>query len=163
MRHAEKLIFFLLFACSPAFAGATTSRQLDTINHSGGGSSLTVPSTGSNVISDTASQTLTNKTINASSNTVTNVSLTTGVTGVLPTGNGGVGTWTAEFTTTQCNSSTTSITLANTPVSNASVSLFLDGTLLRQGSGLDYTISSATITLATACSTGQTLFAVYTH
>lgn len=39
---------------------------------------------------DTA-QTLTNKTINGSNNTITNVSLSTGVTGTLPVGNGGTG------------------------------------------------------------------------
>lgn len=39
----------------------------------------------------TGTQTLTNKTINGSSNTITNVSLTTGVTGTLPVGNGGTG------------------------------------------------------------------------
>ena len=37
------------------------------------------------------SETLTNKTINGSNNTITNVSLTTGVTGTLPVGNGGTG------------------------------------------------------------------------
>jgi hypothetical protein len=37
------------------------------------------------------SETLTNKTINGSNNTITNVSLSTGVTGTLPTGNGGTG------------------------------------------------------------------------
>jgi hypothetical protein len=40
-------------------------------------------------------QTLTNKTINGASNTITNVSLTTGVTGTLPIGNGGTGQTTA--------------------------------------------------------------------
>lgn len=37
------------------------------------------------------SQTLTNKTISGASNTITNVSLTAGVTGTLPVGNGGTG------------------------------------------------------------------------
>lgn len=39
----------------------------------------------------TYSGTLTNKTISGASNTITNVSLTTGVTGTLPVGNGGTG------------------------------------------------------------------------
>jgi hypothetical protein len=43
------------------------------------------------VDSETA-QTLTNKTISGANNTITNVSLTTGVTGVLPEANGGTGT-----------------------------------------------------------------------
>lgn len=38
-----------------------------------------------------ATQTLTNKTISGASNTISNVSLTTGVTGVLPASNGGTG------------------------------------------------------------------------
>jgi hypothetical protein len=42
-------------------------------------------------------ETLTNKTINASNNTITNVSLTSGVTGTLPLGNGGTGTTTAQL------------------------------------------------------------------
>lgn len=40
-------------------------------------------------ITEAGTQTLTNKTINGSNNTITNVSLTTGVTGTLPTANGG--------------------------------------------------------------------------
>jgi hypothetical protein len=40
-------------------------------------------------------QTLTNKTISGANNTITNVSLTTGVTGTLPIGNGGTGQTTA--------------------------------------------------------------------
>ena len=41
------------------------------------------------VVGDSDTQTLTNKTISGASNTITNVSLTTGVTGVLPLANGG--------------------------------------------------------------------------
>lgn len=48
-----------------------------------------VPNTDTTLVGDNASQTLTNKTINGSNNTITNVSLTTGVTGVLPLANGG--------------------------------------------------------------------------
>ncbi|MEK0431762.1 MAG: hypothetical protein RL139_1566 [Gemmatimonadota bacterium] len=38
-------------------------------------------------------------------------------------------------------------TLANTPISNASVKVFLNGVLLEEGAGRDYTISGAVITL----------------
>jgi hypothetical protein len=44
----------------------------------------------------TSTQTLTNKTISGAANTITNVSLTSGVTGTLPIGNGGTGQTTAN-------------------------------------------------------------------
>lgn len=50
----------------------------------------------SDATKNSASATLTNKTINGSNNTITNVSLTTGVTGTLPIGNGGTGQTTAN-------------------------------------------------------------------
>ncbi|MGD0144476.1 MAG: hypothetical protein ABSC92_15090 [Rhizomicrobium sp.] len=50
---------------------------------------LTFPAATDTVAYLAASQTLTNKTINGSNNTITNVSLTAGVTGTLPVGNGG--------------------------------------------------------------------------
>lgn len=43
------------------------------------------------LVGTTSTQTLTNKTISGASNTITNISLTTGVTGVLPVSNGGTG------------------------------------------------------------------------
>lgn len=46
---------------------------------------------GTDVVTLTDTQTLTNKTISGASNTITNVSLTSGVTGTLPIANGGTG------------------------------------------------------------------------
>lgn len=58
------------------------------------------------------------------------------------------------------NGSNTSFTLANTPVSG-SEHVYLNGQLLESGSGNDYTISSATITMATAPATGERLKVSY--
>jgi len=51
--------------------------------------------TPTNVLTDSNTQTVTNKTINGSNNTITNVALTTGVTGTLPVANGGTNGTTA--------------------------------------------------------------------
>lgn len=55
-----------------------------------GNTGVTLPTTGT-LATLAGSETLTNKTINGSNNTISNISLTTAVTGTLPTGNGGTG------------------------------------------------------------------------
>lgn len=52
---------------------------------------VTLPDAAGTVVLDTATQTLTNKTIDGASNTLTNVSLSASVTGTLPIANGGTG------------------------------------------------------------------------
>lgn len=56
--------------------------------------------TPSNILTDSNTQTVTNKTINGSNNTITNVALTTGVTGTLPVANGGTGATSASVALT---------------------------------------------------------------
>lgn len=58
------LLGTLLAMTTTAFAGVPSNRQLDTIN-ANGGASLSVPSVGTALVSDTATQTLTNKTLTA--------------------------------------------------------------------------------------------------
>jgi len=55
-----------------------------------GSTAVTLPTTGT-LATLAGSETLTNKTINGSNNTISNISLTTAVTGTLPTANGGTG------------------------------------------------------------------------
>jgi hypothetical protein len=59
------------------------------------------------------------------------------------------------------NGSNVTFTLGYLPMMAQAVFLFIDGTLLRQGSGLDYTLSTQTLTLAAAPTVGQTLWAIY--
>lgn len=59
------------------------------------------------------------------------------------------------------NGSNVTFTLANTPTSAATVYCTEDGIFLTQGSGKDYTISGATITMATAPGTGQVIWCAY--
>lgn len=70
-------------------------------------------------------------------------------------------TYVQEIPSGTVNGSNVSFTLANTPLSAASVVLYLDGLVQTQGAGKDYTISGATITMATAPATGQTLWSSY--
>jgi hypothetical protein len=112
-------------------------------------------------------------TANGFAGTVTNptttpaITLTTSVTGVLK-GNGTaisaatVGTdylapsslVTRETPSGTVNGSTTTFTLANTPISGTEC-VFLNGVLQEPGAGNDYTISGATITYLTAPITGD--------
>jgi hypothetical protein len=59
------------------------------------------------------------------------------------------------------DSSNTIYTLAQTPTSNASVKVYLNGIFQRQGT--DYTISGVTLTFTTAPATSSVLDAVYTY
>lgn len=59
------------------------------------------------------------------------------------------------------NGSNVTFTLAHTPGAATNVNCFLNGLQQRQGAGLDYTISGATITYLTAPPTGYTLNCLY--
>jgi hypothetical protein len=61
------------------------------------------------------------------------------------------------------NSSNTAFTLANAPSPAASLLLVLNGLVLQQGAGKDYTLSGSNITMAVAPSTGDVLLAWYRH
>lgn len=65
-----------------------------------------------------------------------------------------------ETPTGSINGSNTAFTLANTPA-NSSLSLYLNGMLMEPGSGNDYTISGAAITMLFAPATGDKLRAYY--
>lgn len=66
-----------------------------------------------------------------------------------------------EFPTEGCNGSGTTFTFSSAPQTNATFAFYIDGAIQRQGSGFDYTISGAVVTLSTACATGQVPYATY--
>lgn len=89
------------------------------------------------------------------------VSLSADVSGTLPAANGGFGTEIQESVAGTINNSNTAMTISQTPVSNASVKLFKNGLLLKQGT--DYTISGVNITMTVAPNFAESLEAVYRY
>jgi len=59
------LIVMMTVFCAVSHAATTTTKQIDTIQNSTGGTALAVPSVGAAIISDSATQTLSNKTLSA--------------------------------------------------------------------------------------------------
>lgn len=89
-----KKIFGLIAALAIATTAQATTPVLKDIDQisATGGSVLSVPSVGSNLVSDTSTVNLTNKTISGSSNTLTNISTASLAAGfTLSVGNGGTG------------------------------------------------------------------------
>ena len=80
-------------------------------------------------------------------------------------GAGGVssstGVWTQEVPSGTINGTNVTFTLLGQPTSNSVLSVYMDGYLLTQGGGKDYTVSGGTLTLAAAPAPGQALWATY--
>ena len=141
------LIIAILLWCNASFAGTTTSKQLDSVTNSTGGSSLSVPSTGTTFSTDTNSLTLTNKTISGGSNTLSQLPVATQLFQDLFIGNG----------------ATTAFTLSHTQVGTSGLICTIDGAQLTLGSSYDYTFSGTTLTLAVAPATGQKVICAYSQ
>src|SRR6478672_1708794 len=99
----------------------------------------TFPNASGNVVLDTASQTLTNKTISGASNTISNIA-TTALTGTLqaaqfPALTGDVTTSAGSLATTIANNAVTTAKIANANVSYAKLPSEAESTLLGRGQG----------------------------
>lgn len=123
-----------------------------------GGTGNTTYTDGQLLIGNTTGNTLTKATLTAG----TNITITNGHGSITIAASGGSSSFNQDVFNT-CNGSTTAFTLTATPTANSAVLAHLDGVLLTQGSGNDYTVSTNVVTLNTACSTGQRLLVVYTH
>lgn len=77
-------------------SGGTAAKTMTIASSPTNNRVLTLPDATDTLVGKATTDTLTNKSISGSTNTITNVSLTTGVTGTLPIGNGGTGQTTAN-------------------------------------------------------------------
>ena len=78
-------LLLALLISTTALASSNVIKDIDSISATGG-AALAVPATGSNIVSDTASQTVTNKSMSGASNTFTLIPVSALATG---TGLGG--------------------------------------------------------------------------
>lgn len=147
----RNIFLFIIALAFVSNANASSSRinYTDEILSADGTMRWTLPSSSMTLVGRSSTETLTNKTIDYNSNTILN----------LPVG----GSSGQEVPSGSVNGSNTTFTLSQTPTANKAVSFYLDGLLLRQGAGLDYTISGASVTIYTAPSAGQKPFVIYTY
>lgn len=132
-----------------SYAGTLRVQEADSLRSSDFTKTWSLPSAADTLVGRSSTDTLTNKTLSGGSNTFSQLPVATQV---------------QQSTVTPFpNGTTTVFTLSPTPVVNTSVSVYLDGILQIQGSGLDYTISGASLTMVTAPVPGQRIQVVYSQ
>lgn len=85
------LLAATLMGTTPAFASSLRAVTADTVQNTSGGTALAVPATGANLVGDTTSQTLTNKSISGATNTLTAIPASAISSGQIGVANGGTG------------------------------------------------------------------------
>jgi hypothetical protein len=136
---------WVLLIGSGAFASATRTLDADALRSSDHSKSYTLPAATDTLVGRASSDSLSNKTISGTNNTLSALPVAADVAQETPSG--------------AINSSNTSYSLSQAPITNASLRLFLDGLLLTYT--VDYTLSGSTINMVTAPTTGQSLRAVF--
>ena len=137
------------------FIGATVAYNAGTVDITitGGGSALIIKDESTQITPAAAS-------INFTGPGVTSTAIGNDVTVNIP---GGSNSFTpfAETPIGIVNAINTVFTLANVPATSAGVIIILNGATQYNGTGLDYTVSGATVTFTTAPAIGSTIFAYY--
>lgn len=122
----------------------------------GQNSTATFPTSGI-VVTEAATETLTNKSISGSTNTLTNISLTSSVTGTLPIANGGTGHTTAASAITALTGTQTAGTYLRSDGTNATLTTIQAGDVPTLNQNTTGTAANVTGTVAIANGgTGQT-------
>jgi hypothetical protein len=140
-------VWFSLLAVGVASASSTRSIDADSITSSDKTKTFTLPSSSQTLTGASDPSVFTNKSISGATNTLTLLPIGANIVQEIPSGT--------------VNGTNTTFILSNTPPANSAVVLTMNGLTLVQGSGNDYTISGATITMLSAPATGQKLYAVY--
>jgi hypothetical protein len=139
-----KLFLLIIFWSALAYSTTPVSKTIDNLKTTGG-STLALPSTGTNLATDTNTLTFTGKTISGSNNTLSQLPVESQMQQDIFYG----------------NSTTTSFTLSFSQVSVSGLLCYLDGMALVQGSSNDYTASGTTLSLNVAPATGQRILCIY--
>jgi hypothetical protein len=91
MNFKSMVLLAALAIAATVDAATTTVKQIDTIQNSTGGAALSVPSVGAAIVTDTATQTLTGKTMSGASNTFSAIPASAVSSGQVGVANGGTG------------------------------------------------------------------------
>lgn len=129
----------------PALGGTSRAQQADTLISTDRTKTFSLPSASDTLLGRTSTDTITNKSISGSTNTLSNLPVAAQLVQDVFYG----------------NSSTTAFTLSFTQVASPGLLCHLDGTVLIQGSGFDYTVSGTTLTMTSAPATGQKILCYY--